>query len=72
MLSFIFGIWLISRLLRPRWGWRRYYCRPFGGWLWLPVLALLFGGGERRPRHEHHEYHGHEGPFGFGGDGGWS
>ena len=71
MLSFIFVIWILSRLLRPRLGWR-YYFRLFLGLLWLPVLALLFGRGERRPRHDHHEPRGYEGPFGFGGRGGWS
>ena len=72
MLSFIILIWIISRLLRPRWGWRHYY-RPFPGWLWLPVAALLFGNGGRRSDEDHHESKGYEGPYGFGSrGGGWS
>ena len=41
MLEFIFIVWLLSRLLRPRWGYRHYY-RPFFGFGWgLPLLGLF-------------------------------
>ena len=78
MLSLIIGIWILSRVLRPRWGWRYYY-RPFLGWGWL-LLALLFGSGAHRRHYGPHGSHGSrgfgeprgpEGPYGFGGPGGW-
>ena len=45
MLELIFIIWLISRIFRPRWGYRpfyRPYYRPFFGLGWgLPLFGLF-------------------------------
>ena len=78
MLEFIFIIWLVSRLLRPHWGYRRYY-RPFFGLGWLP-LGMFIGSRMRRPhygegpRNSHDSFCG-RGPEGFGephsGNGWW-
>ena len=82
MLEFIFIVWLLSRLLRPRWGYRRYY-RPFFGFGWgLPLLGLFMADRwHRRPMdHAPHGSNGcgpegfgqpHDGGHGFGGQGGW-
>ena len=79
MLSFIIIIWLLSRLLRPSYG---YYRRPFlGGLGWLPIIGLFMGGMSHRPpmgpgaRGMGHGPEGFGGPRGghngFGGPGGW-
>ena len=82
MLSFIIVIWILYRLFRPRWGYRRYY-RPFLGWGWgLPLLGLFLSRRDwRRPPYGHGPYGGYgphdgpdafrgRGPDGFGGPGG--
>ena len=76
MLKFIFIVWLVSRLFRPRGGYRRYF-RPFFSLVWgLPLLGLFMADRwHRRPMdHESHSFNG-RGPEGFGeprnGDGWW-
>ena len=79
MLEFIFIIWLVSRLLLPRWGYLRYY-RPFFGQGWLPLIGLFQGSRMMRrppygedPRDGRNSFNG-RGPDGFGephGGNGW-
>ena len=75
MLELIFIIWLISRIFRPRWGYRpfyRPYYRPFFGLGWgLPLFGLFMADRwSRRPMDHgpqgHHGPHYGPGPEGFG------
>ncbi len=83
MLELIFIIWLISRIFRPRWGWRHYY-RPFFGLGWgLPLFGLFMADRWSRRNTDHAHYGPHYGPgpegfgqphdgeHGFGGSEGW-
>ena len=85
MLELIIIVWLISRLLRPRWGYRRYYHRPFFGFGWgLPLFGLFMADRWSRLPMDHCGHHGphygpgpegfgrpHGGEHGFGGPDGW-
>ncbi len=71
MLSFIIVVWLLYRLLRPRWfGWRRFgapwFFRPYG-----PRFHDPFRGWGGPGPHDFHGPNGWGGPHGFGGPGGW-
>ena len=83
MLTFILVIWIISRILRPRYICRHYCYRPFFGLGWgLPLLGMYLLGRHHRPHADHcpDGWHGcgyegfgqpHGGDHGFGGQGGW-
>ena len=70
MLELIFIIWLISRIFRPRWGYRpfyRPYYRPFFGLGWgLPLFGLFMADRWSRRPMDHGPY-GHHGPQGHYG-----